>query len=375
LSTVGTISAAIESFAPASLAEEWDNTGLLLGGTTWPAERVLLAIDLTMPVVEEAIAGEAGMIIAYHPPIFRAIRQLTDSTPRQRAVLAAARAGVALYSPHTALDACIGGVNDWLAEGVGQGDRRALRAAAVQPATEAVKVVVYCPVEAVERVRNGLAAVGAGRIGNYEQCSFELEGFGTFRGNERAHPAVGAAGRLERVGEVRLEMVCPEVSLPRAMEIVRELHPYEEPAIELYRLLPRPRRASGLGRRVTLDQPVMIGDLLWRLRDHLDAATNAFSVATPGNHESTVRTIGLCAGSGGALLEDALAQGCDAFITGEMSHHETLAAVERGCTVILAGHTRTERGYLPRLRDRLQTIVPATTFTVATADTEVCEPG
>jgi len=373
--TVGTVSAAIESFAPLSLAEEWDNVGLLLGSSTWSAERILLTIDLTMPVVEEAIAAKAGMIVAYHPPIFRATKRLTDATPRHRAVLAAARAGIALFSPHTALDACVGGINDWLAEGVGQGDRRALQPEPVQPSTEAVKVVVFCPIEAVERVRNGLAAVGAGRIGNYEQCSFEIEGFGTFRGNERSRPAIGSAGHLERVGEVRLEMVCSESSLPRAVEIVRELHPYEEPAMEIYRLLPRPRRASGLGRRVTLDQRVSVADLVWRLRDHLDAAPGAFAVAAPGGGDATVRTIGLCAGSGGALIEDALAQGCDAFITGEMGHHETLAAVERGCTVILAGHTRTERGYLPRLRDRLTTMVPDVTFTVATSDTEVTAPG
>ena len=169
----------LESIAPLEYAADWDNVGLLIGSSNWNAKRILLTIDLTEAVLREAIDSSVKMIVAYHPPIFEPLSSLTDVETKQRIVLEAARAGIAVYSPHTALDAAPGGVNDWIASGLGHGDIRALEAINDLPESEQYKLVTFCPADDVERLRNTLAAAGAGRIGNYELCSFELEGTGT----------------------------------------------------------------------------------------------------------------------------------------------------------------------------------------------------
>ena len=343
--------AAMEQIAPPELAESWDNVGLLVGSADWPVERLLLTIDLTEAVLDEAIRTGASMIIAYHPPIFDPLRSITDGEVKQRIILNAIRHSIAIYTPHTALDAATDGVNDWLADALGQGDRRALAAHPELPASEEMKVVTFCPADTVERVRHALASVGAGKIGDYEQCSFEIVGEGTFFGTESTNPAVGEAERFERVPEVRLEMVCPRRSLALAVTAIRQFHPYEEPAIEIYALQPRPMRAVGQGRRVVLDTPVPLSTILLRLKRKLGLKRLrvAKASATPKKYD----TLGVCAGSGGSLLDSAVNQGCEVFLTGEMRHHDVLSATGRGCCVILAGHTNTERGYLPILRDRL----------------------
>src|SRR5688572_6444737 len=155
------IIAALETIAPLSAAAEWDNVGLLAGSRSDKADRVLLTIDLTAEVLEEALAADCGLIVAYHPPIFHAIKSITDSNAESATLLAALRAGIALYSPHTALDAAAGGINDWLCEGLGRGDTRALEPFADLPDTEQNKIITYAPAEAVPAIRNGLASIGA----------------------------------------------------------------------------------------------------------------------------------------------------------------------------------------------------------------------
>jgi len=345
----------MESLAPARGAESWDNTGLLLGAPDWSAERVLLAIDLTEHVLSEAVRRKSTAIIAYHPPFFEPIRALTHETAAGRMALRAAKESIAIVSPHTRLDSSEGGVNDWLAEAFGSGDRRALDPKAHLPRGEAFKIVTFCPAEAVERVRDSLASVGAGAIGAYRRCSFELSGHGTFEGGEGTRPVIGRAGRLERAAETRLEMVCAEASLALAVLTLRQVHPYEEPAYEIYRMEPRPERGFGAGRRIVLDQPLALSEIVEGLKRHL--SVDGIAVAAPpppARAPKRHQVIGLCAGAGGSLLQTAIAQGCDFFLTGEMRHHDVLAANAVGCTVALAGHTNTERGYLSVLRTRLQ---------------------
>ncbi|MHC4217425.1 MAG: Nif3-like dinuclear metal center hexameric protein, partial [Planctomycetota bacterium] len=161
----------LESIAPPDYAAEWDNVGLLIGSPQWQASSLLLTIDLTRAVLGEALDGGSRMVMAYHPPIFEPLIRLTDATARQQIALEAARGGVAVYSPHTALDAAPGGINDWIAKGLGTGDIRALVPQPVLPASEQCKVVTFCPADAVDRLRSALATGGAGRIGKYELCS------------------------------------------------------------------------------------------------------------------------------------------------------------------------------------------------------------
>lgn len=358
----------LEIVAPLEHAADWDNVGLMVGARDWKAVSVLLTIDLTDAVLREAVDTGARMIVAYHPPIFQPLTRITDADPKQRIVLEAARRGIAVYCPHTALDAAPDGINDWIAAGLGEGDVRALRPRMTLPATEQCKLVTFCPTETVDRLRSALATVGAGRIGDYELCSFEIAGTGTFLGGSNTNPAVGRRGTLEHVDEIRLEMVCPEASLALAVTTLREFHPYEEPPIEIYRLQPRPQRHTGEGRRVVLDSRTPLPELVERIKRRL--GVSRLHVAVGDGGPRGYRTIGLCAGAGGSLLQDALTQDCELFLTGEMRHHDVLAAQAGGCTVVLAGHTNTERGYLKVLRKRLHRSLPTIEIVVSRKDAE-----
>jgi len=361
--TIADLINSMEQIAPARLAAAWDNVGLLLGGSDWPLARVLLTIDLTPAVLEEAIDSGANAIIAYHPPLFDPIKSLSTDHPRTRVLLQAARAGIAIYSPHTALDAAEGGINDWLAAmisggaGTGTGDIRALQSHEDLPPTEETKIITFCPADSADRLRSALASIGAGQIGAYSACSFETPGTGTFLGGESTKPALGQRGILERINEVRLEMVCPKRSLALAVIAIRQFHPYEEPPIEIHPLLPRPLRNVGQGRRIVLDKPASLRAILDRIRKGL--GKSRLQVAEAHDRPRHYETIGLSpgAGAGGSLLNDAIRAGCRMFFTGEMRHHDILDAQSRGCTIVLAGHTNTERGYLKVLKPRLTALL------------------
>ncbi|MCH2143919.1 MAG: Nif3-like dinuclear metal center hexameric protein [Phycisphaerales bacterium] len=349
--TASELHEALEEIAPLRHAESWDNTGELISGVTSKVERVLLTIDLTEPVLAEAIDANVDSVIAYHPPIFSPLQRIDAGTPTGRITLGAIRAGLHVYSPHTALDATPGGVNDWLADCFGSGDRRALEQAADGKTGSMCKIVTFCPQDSVDTIRDGLAAVGAGTIGEYKRCSFELAGTGTFHGSSRSQPNVGTSGRLERVGEVRLEMVCPSNALGGAVRALRSFHPYEEPPVDIYALEPAPLRETGAGRRVVLDRSVSMRTLVDRVRSR--TSVKRLQVARSHERPQKHRIIGVCVGAGGSMLDTAISQGCTVFVTGEMRHHDVLKAQASGCSVILAGHTNTERGYLPVLAKRL----------------------
>lgn len=378
---------AIEHLAPTALAEEWDNVGLIIGAPDAALSGpVLLTIDLTEAVAAEAIRDKCAAIVAYHPPLFQAVKRLVsgpDSTASQRVVLDVIRAGIAVYSPHTALDAATGGVTDWLADGVldpeaaalvkggscvttAGGDRRALRSFSRRDPNQEVKIVTFVPASEVEKVRGSLATAGAGIIGRYEVCSFASPGTGTFRGDESTNPTIGRKGEFQTVDEVRLEMVCARRALALALTTLRQFHPYEEPAVDVYPLEPRPDRAVGVGRRVTLDTPATLDELCARLKRHL--GVKAVQLAAAGDPQEKVSRIGLVPGAGASIAPQALAEGCDVFVTGEMKHHEVNAMVSAGMSVILGGHTNTERGYLPRLKGTLEENLPGVRVKISTAD-------
>jgi dinuclear metal center YbgI/SA1388 family protein len=366
------IIASLEEMAPPSYAAEWDNVGLIAGSRQWQAESLLLTIDLTDAVLREAIDLGAKLIVSYHPPIFRPIKALNDSVPMHRVLLESIAAGVAIYSPHTALDAAPGGINDWLAEGLGPGDSRALHIFESLPESEQTKVITFCPHDAVDVIRNGLAAAGAGKIGKYQLCSYEISGRGTFFAGEGTNPTVGVRGSLQYVDEVRLEMVCPKAALALAIATLRQFHPYEEPAFEIYPMHSRPMRNIGQGRRLVLDQPATIKTIVERIKQHLNLRT--VEVAPGRDAGSRFTRIGLCAGAGGSMAQDAIDQNCEVFFTGEMRHHDILSAQAQGCTVILAGHANTERGYLRPLKKRLAEQLVGLTVHVSKRDVNPLRP-
>jgi len=343
----------LELLAPLRYAEAWDNVGLLVDprkrGTDLTVRRVLLCIDATPAVVEEAIAQRVGCLVAYHPPIFRAQKRFSnDGSPL---LFAAARHGFAVYSPHTALDAVPQGVNDWLVEGLGEGSTRALVPCALPDQSAQFKLVVFVPRDHVDALRNALSDAGAGRIGAYSHCSFRVAGEGTFFGLEGTAPAVGQAERFERVEEERLEMVCPERALASLADVIARHHPYEEPAWELHPLAPRPRLHTGSGRLLSLDAEVTLSELVERAKSHLRLPRLRVASCEAHRAGTRINRVAVCAGSGRSVFEQA--PEADAYLTGELGHHDVLALLARGKSVILAEHSHTERGYLPRLRERL----------------------
>ncbi len=368
--TIADLVRCLERLAPPALAEPWDNTGLLLGDASRPLPQgagVLLCIDLTEAVAAEALSTGAAAVVAYHPPIFDGLKRLTSATPRERALLRLAEAGITVYSPHTALDAVPGGVTDWLLGLVCPGAASEPIQPAALPGAQC-KIVVFVPADpaVVDRVRAAMSAAGAGVIGAYSCCSFSAAGTGTFLGGESTRPVVGQSGRLERVDELRLEMVCPEDCVPAVAAALRAAHPYEEPAFDVLKLLALPRPGVGSGRIATLTSPQRPSSLAERLKRALGPGP---CVQLAARNDDPITRVAAVPGSGGSLVGAAGAVGAQLFITGEMKHHEVLGALERRCAVLLAGHTETERGYLPVLASRLEADLPGIRPIVGTSDT------
>jgi dinuclear metal center YbgI/SA1388 family protein len=355
----------LEELAPLRYAESWDNVGLLVGDPEADVKRALVTVDYTKDVTEEAIEQGAELVVAYHPPLFAAVKR----APHDALWTDAIRRGVALYSPHTALDVAKDGTNDFLADacGIREEGRRALRAHAAHDAHDAhVKLVTFVPPEVVDAVSAALFGAGAGRIGAYSQCSFRSAGTGTFFGGEGASPAVGSAGRLESVDELRLETLVPIGCIGAVVTALRGAHPYEEPAFDIVRLAPAPEGASvGLGRIGEIDRAPRRA-LVARLKQSL--AVSHLLVAGPLDVDAT--RVAVAAGAGGELLADAVRGKADVFVTGELRHHDALSAARQGVTVIAALHSNSERAAVRAYAARIAARVPGIEVRASSRDAD-----
>ncbi len=372
--TLANIIQRLEAMAPLHLAEPWDQPGLQVGDRTWPVSRGLLCIDLTREVLEEAVARSANLIVAYHPLLFKPLARLTSDDEKSALALEAASRKIAVYSPHTALDAAVGGVNAWFAQQLGAGTQRPIVPS--ESREQMFKLVTFVPVPQANALRSELSEAGAGVIGDYTQCSFNVMGQGTFFGGKASKPAVGVAGQLERVEEVRMEMVVEASVLGRVIEVLWDSHPYEEPAYDLYPLHPAPpvhrQSGTGQGRLVTLEKPTALSQIAARLKTALkvDALECVLPAQVSTMDELVVRTVGVCVGAGASLLQAA--GPVDLFVTGEMRHHDQLEARARGIALLLAGHTQTERPYLSVLCERLargdDTVMSSVSWSISQQD-------
>ena len=353
---------ALQRFAPLGEAEPWDNVGLLLGDPEQEISRALLCIDYTAAVAEETVSRGCELVVAYHPPIFKPLTRLVTGDASSL-VFDAARRGLAIYSPHTALDVAEGGTNDVLADLLGLRDRRPLRFA--DRRADQHKLVTFVPVEHVEKLSQALFAAGAGRIGNYSRCSFQTPGVGTFFGEPGARPAAGRQGNFERIEEVKIETLIPADRVAAALAALRANHPYEEPAFDLQQLA-APPTGRGIGRIGMLQVPLMRAELLAMIK----IALSLEHLLVAGRAEIAAKRIAVCAGAGGDLLDAAISQGADVYVTGELRHHDVLKAVARGMTVVCTLHSASERVALPALRDKLLTALPGLTVHLSQADVE-----
>ena len=353
------ILAEMERIAPPWLACADDPAGFHAGERQAPVERVLLALDATPDVVAEAKALGVQLLVVHHPRIYAPLKTLATETAAARALTEAVKAGIAIYSAHTALDIVAGGINDLLADAAG------LPAAGRQPISTEVdeplyKLVVYLPEDARERLSAALWTAGAGHIGNYSHCSFFQAGTGTFLGHEGSHPAIGTPGHLEQVREARAEYIVPESKLAACTEALRQVHPYEEPAFDLVVL--RQTRRFGLGRWGSLSSAVKL-NVLARQMQQTTASPQAQLFGDP---ERPVQRVGVWCG-GGFPEAKAGELHLDAIVVGELGYHalEQLAMDRVGAIVL--GHGPSEEIVLPSLQEKLQAAFPALDIRIATS--------
>ncbi|WP_305044062.1 Nif3-like dinuclear metal center hexameric protein [Geoalkalibacter sp.] len=336
----------LNGLAPPALAEEWDNVGLHLGDPLAEVRRILVALDPSAAVIGQAVAAEAQLLVSHHPLIFRPLKSLTPADDGGRALLQAARAGLAVFCAHTNLDRARGGLNDWLAEALGLVQVKVLQTAA----GELFKLAVFVPCGYEDAVAAALFEAGAGHIGDYDQCSFRISGSGTFRPGSQAEPFIGrAGGARETVREVRLETVVPRENLHRVLQKMLKTHPYEEVAYDLLALHNR-RADLGLGRLGRLPAPLSLDAFAGQVK----AALGCEALRVVGDGARLLSKVAVCGGSGASLMGEALRQGADVLVTGDVKYHEAQQAWVQGPALIDAGHFATERLMVPRLAELLR---------------------
>ncbi len=343
MTTVSDLARWLENFAPARLAESWDNVGLLWGDPDAQIERVMTCLTVTPVSAAEGIRERAGLIVSHHPVLFRAVKKIRADLPETGALWKLARAGVAIASPHTAFDNTHHGINDILCRRIGLVDVKALRPFGPDASTSrAFKIVVFTPATDRDAVLSAAFAAGAGHIGAYEQCSFAIPGEGTFFGSEVANPVVGERGRLETVNELRLEFVCPAQKLATVLAAIQAHHSYEQPAIDVIALPERPIDGdplAGVARVGRLVDPRGLVDLAKFVGEILGRVT----VAIVGDSGRKVQRVAVACGAGDDFLKDAAQAGADVLVTGEARFHRAIEAEALGIGLVTAGHYATER--------------------------------
>jgi dinuclear metal center YbgI/SA1388 family protein len=351
--TVGDWAGLVHERYPPAEAAGWDSVGLQVGDPSWPVERVLVSLDVTSAVIDEASGGEPGapptLVVAHHPLLFRPLARLTPSTASGKVALAAARAGVAVLAAHTNLDVATdgAGTSDPVMRVLGLHGAEPLTAE-VRDAGE-VKLVTFVPATHLDPVLGALSAAGAGVIGEYERCSFRVGGTGTFRPGRGADPFSGTRGEDNQEAEDRLEIVVPRRRVGGAVRALLSAHPYEEVAYDLYPLLAG--ATAGFGRVGDLPRPQALSELADRIRVELPAPHLRYA----GDPRRTVTRAAAVGGAGESLVPAALGAGADVLVTGDLKHHVVLDALEQGLALIDAGHHATEAAALPAWLDRLQT--------------------
>lgn len=358
------IAGIVEKIAPLGLAQGWDNVGLLIGDPERKIRNILLTIDVTQAVAAEAKKLETDLILSYHPVIWDGLKKVrTDD--RSGTVYELIRSDIAVFSIHTALDAVAGGVNDGLAEILGIQDPRPLGDYVEYSPQQNHKLVVFVPTDALADVTNAVFEAGAGWIGNYRNCGFQTNGTGTFEPLEGAKPAIGRKGRLEKVQEVRFETLVPAEKLQAVVDAIRKTHPYEEPAFDIYKLFDYEGR-FGLGRIGTLAEPMRLS----RIIDRVKQRTGAKAVGLVGDQKRLVRKAAVCAGTCGEILNLVIAAGADLYLTGELKHHQALAAQEAGLTCICLSHTVSERFILKKVAGQIRELAPELAVKVSRKDAD-----
>ena len=307
------IANALEMFAPLPLQDGFDNAGLQIGLTEAEVTGVLLCLDVTEAVVDEAIASGCNLIVSHHPLIFSPLKRITGSGYVERCVLKALANGIAIYASHTNMDSVQGGVNYRIAEKLGLQNVRILA-----PKEDALlKLSVYVPVTHADAVREALFAAGCGNIGNYGSCSYNVEGYGTFEANEGCNPFCGKVGELHKENETRIDTIMPAYLKNRVLSALLKAHPYEEPAYDIY---PLKNSWSSVGLGVVGDLPCEVDEKQFLCE--VKQKFNVGSVRHTSLSGNKVKRVALCGGSGASFADVAISAGAQVYITGEARYHD-----------------------------------------------------
>lgn len=334
----------IDGLAPFALAEPWDNVGLQVGAGAAEVHRLLVALDADEVALAAARRLSCQAVLSHHPAFFEPLGAVSDGSAAGRFALRAARAGLIAIAAHTNLDKARGGLADVLAGVLGLEGCTPL-----VPATlDTAKLVGFVPEGAAGLVREAVFTAGAGGIGDYADCSFTVAGEGTFLPLEGAHPQAGAVGQPQRTRELRLEVVFPRRLRGAVVAAFVAAHPYEEPAYDVYDVHDESRR-EGLGRVGYAPLPLTLAALAAELAGHLGLP----AVRYVGEASRRVQRLAVVPGSGGSLVEAALAAGADVLITGDIKYHQALAACAAGLALIDAPHDAAEEAALERWTERL----------------------
>lgn len=341
--TVRDIEEILEAWAPKEVAWEQDNVGLQVGSPSKRVRRVLLAVDISQTVLEEAVKKNIDLIITHHPLIFRSLRSVTDRDRAGALVTELIRNRIALYSAHTNLDFTRDGVSFALARALGMREVAILS----RISGSLKKVAVFVPPDHVDTVASKMAEAGAGIIGDYEYCSFRTAGSGTFRPLKGAQPYLGKIGKYETADEVRLEMIVPRWALQPALRAMKESHPYEEVAYDVYPLENEDVN-YGAGAVGELPRAMRLRQFLLHVRRRLLAERVRYT----GELNERVRRVAVCGGSGSDLVDAALQQGADVLVTADIKYH-TFHEAAGNIALVDAGHYETEHVVLADVAHRL----------------------
>ena len=325
------ITQAIELMAPLYLQESWDNSGMQVGDPESEITGVLLCTDVREEIVDEAIERGANLIISHHPLLFRGLKKIVGRSYQERIVTRAIKHDITIYCAHTNMDSAVGGVNFKMAEKIGLKNVQVLDR---QQGTQ-LKVVVFVPIEAASQVEKAMCEAGAGRLGNYDSCSYSMNGEGHYRPLDGAEPWSGEVGTVHHEPEVRLEVLANKALCSKVITAMLKAHPYEEPAFDII-ALENSDKYAGLG---------VIGDIEpQNAHDFLEKVKKAFEVKTlrySGNLDRKISCIAMCGGAGSEFIGIAMSQGADVYITGDMKYHEFQGNEDRIILVDI-GHYESE---------------------------------
>lgn len=332
----------MEAWAPLAWQESYDNAGLLVGDANANVKGVLISLDCTEEVVDEAIQKGCNLIISHHPIVFSGLKRITGANYVERTVIKAIQHNIALYASHTNLDHAPKGVSYHLASKLG------IKGQVLKPMRDALQALqYYVPVSHEKVVREALHAAGAGNIGEYSSCSFTQEGLGRFQPSAAANPHTGSAGVLSEVNEVKVEMIFPTHLASPVVAALKSAHPYEEVAYSTYSL-DNSWQDVGSGYVGLLEQPLSPEAFLRFVKDRLGLHGLKHTAFPAG----PISKVAVCGGAGSFLIKEALKQGCDAYITSDIKYHEFFDA-ENQCLLIDVGHYESEVMIIEAIHDYL----------------------